>query len=1538
MGVDPLSIVDPARVKIVFLPVGRITHSKFSCFLKRLEQENVVQLRDVSPDSRPHTTTFSPLAYPNGRILFDIRTTLPPASHLALSPFELYRQPLIVVGVADSQNLGLGSGNGDTTADDLGGGGIGSRLSENSTQSLVHQRQHLASEFSSALIHQVLVFDYDGPTQNLPRGIFAVSSPSKSKTTTIKTIMCDLTSQMLAEMASFARYIQDLTSLESPKVPRQDIHRPLARYGDTSRPASSGPSQRFDNTHRPDHRMSMPAHMLANLSSRSSTPEGRPMSPPSGTQTPPTAVNGTSKPASPPSRPADLSRPMSRDRASLQGFGSNSSTERERTKHRGRTSIVMGSLYLMAGRWPDAVKELSDGAAVAKANNDHMWHGKALDYLLVICLLYAWAGLDFRIPPILHAATEKTSSGSSKSSKERPSSIQTDSKSMSVPPSRDSSLQDLSNLLPELLTTIQNLYSRAWTFSEDKLPQLSFSDSGLRFSRLLTIVESSGGKFADANLVRIVLNVPSSQGDVQAAQVTTFPSKAEIATFLFRAFPIPGVDDSLTIADRTRILAGIAWTLGELGYQRKKAHVLKELLEGLIPALVEARKRGAAEMGVHPAASLASLDAAVLGARDTLSQVPYGEDERGIQDFLRMVCRVYDIEMDLETDMRSQREISAAQTAKGNHNVSGTLSNDTVVIIQRAVLRGSNKFFGSVDLKQGILRLCIRICEALPDLEGVLNFSAELLRTSGSGIAPGPEDSHGSPSLSIDDQLRLWTNISRTVSAARQLGLEHLAADYWDDFLLRGIEMVPPASNTPMPHAKDDLESVAKNNADASAGPFLYNPFGQTNPTKASKPLMVAGEEATFRVTLQNLYDFDLEIESIRLGSEEDGYDAPAQSCTIGPYRTQSVFLTATWPESGSGRLSGCMAKVKGCRERWFPVFDQPWSLKISNKAFQSPHPDVQPERPPHVGDLGRKKDARASRGPSPSYLSLDIIPALPSITLKTISLSQSAIMLLEGETKIFSIVLFNNSKAVTADLVLPTFEDSAAAQLQAAMATKELTSSELHELETAASKKSLKWLHHSDESPPVIESRQEATFRIEATGKPGLSDASIQISYGHLGVPRNELKGRFYTRQLSIPLTITVNASIDITGTDLLPFSPSFAWQNQQPQSSQSRPTSATKSSPPMNNRRPSSISSRSKLSKSSNNENGFQALLSRIAVSSNDKSYCLLCLDCQNSWPAPLSISIQVRPSLSSSPTPANPTPTSPKTTDSTTNNSKLTYTVHESLQPGQTKRILLLLPRIRISSAHRPIPSLNPLAKKQFVVTSGPKASYEAQLAARETFWYREELLKQIHATWTEESTQRTGVINTRSISLSQWMVQAYKLPELGVSMSLSVSQPSSSPPPPSSSATDGDERTLLNQLSPTTYSAPVSTFLTLTTTLTNHSPQPIHPLLRLQPRLAGDGHPPHIALDLGRKLLIHGLLQRPLPMLQPGESTGMDVGVVVLGRGRWEVGAVVEEVRVCDDEGHGERGQEDEDDDELVRMRGQRERRVWGGEEKVVIVGR
>ena len=58
MGINPLSIIDPARVKAVFVPVGPIRHSRFLSFLERFNQEDVVHLRDVSPDNRPHTSQY----------------------------------------------------------------------------------------------------------------------------------------------------------------------------------------------------------------------------------------------------------------------------------------------------------------------------------------------------------------------------------------------------------------------------------------------------------------------------------------------------------------------------------------------------------------------------------------------------------------------------------------------------------------------------------------------------------------------------------------------------------------------------------------------------------------------------------------------------------------------------------------------------------------------------------------------------------------------------------------------------------------------------------------------------------------------------------------------------------------------------------------------------------------------------------------------------------------------------------------------------------------------------------------------------------------------------------------------------------------------------------------------------------------------------------------------------------------------------------------------------------------------------------------
>lgn len=352
---------------------------------------------------------FSPLAFPAGLVLYDLSTSLPPLSHLALAPFELYREPLIVVAIADGSNV---AEHVTSTREIVEKGDETTRVQEAETdgfnEQLLQGLEKLQVDFPKALVHHVLVFDFDELNVVLPDGITAVPSPTKSKTTTIKTIMCDLTSDLLAEMTSYAKSLQALPTVESPKPIKglkalngSQAH--LAAAGQnspgSSRPPSAdqkNPSTLTANEHlHPSHSTSIPKHMLLEPSNRFSTPDSRSLSPSDGFRTPPTTFSEMKIDHGISSRDAKISG--GQEKISMYGFGAGSAGERERNKGKGRIGTVIGALYLLAGRWPDAIKEFTESAAIAKANSDYLWHGKALDYLLVCLLLYAWAGMDFQV-------------------------------------------------------------------------------------------------------------------------------------------------------------------------------------------------------------------------------------------------------------------------------------------------------------------------------------------------------------------------------------------------------------------------------------------------------------------------------------------------------------------------------------------------------------------------------------------------------------------------------------------------------------------------------------------------------------------------------------------------------------------------------------------------------------------------------------------------------------------------------------------------------------------------------------------------------------------------------------------------------------------------------------------------------------------------------------------------------------------------------------------------------------------------------------
>ena len=263
----------------------------------------------------------------------------------------------------------------------------------------------LQVDFPRALIHELLVFDFNDFTTKLPDGMIAVPSLELSKTTTMKTVMCDLTSHLLAEMTSYAKSLQALPMVESPKQGlgsaslNGHVSGLAAQMGFLAESIRQPTVEGLQG--RTLSRPSIPLHMAMEPGSGVSTSENRSVTSSDGTRTPPTTFDeiamGSSNPtaASPPIQA--IKRPTSQDKVTVHGFGAGSFGERERNKGKGRVGIIIGSLYLLAGRWPDAVRELTENAMIARTHNDHIWHAKALDYLIVCLLMYAWAGLDFRV-------------------------------------------------------------------------------------------------------------------------------------------------------------------------------------------------------------------------------------------------------------------------------------------------------------------------------------------------------------------------------------------------------------------------------------------------------------------------------------------------------------------------------------------------------------------------------------------------------------------------------------------------------------------------------------------------------------------------------------------------------------------------------------------------------------------------------------------------------------------------------------------------------------------------------------------------------------------------------------------------------------------------------------------------------------------------------------------------------------------------------------------------------------------------------------
>ena len=1377
---------------------------------------------------------FSPLEFPKGSVIYELVTYMPPPSHLSLSPFDLYREPLAVIALSDGKELGE-----ETFSSRRSLNGAAVTVTERNVRALDQELEALRDDYGRALVHQVLLFDYEDPPGHkipMPEGIIPIPPADKCKKTTMKSVMCKLSSLLLAEMTMRAKSIEAIPMIDSPgqmSTSRQingtswglddanGLSRRNSQHGPLVNARSSSASELVDRSHA---RMSMPPvpFKASPMASSTSTP-ARPSTPvKSNLSNPPMTFDamGGGQESGPSTPEQNFSRPdtsegfrqQSQDRVSVQGFGPGSANERSRNKGKARVMIVIGSMYLQAGRWSDALRELGEGAAVARSVNDHVWHGKALELIVLALLLLAWSDLEFTVPMVCYPPPEKGA----------PDLVPKDA---GPNPDQPKQLRNLQAVLPELLERIVGLYSR---ISSENLPPLPLSEAIIRFCRILSALHLCDGILRKEALEMIVLGKPPSKVIGTSPRLTVIPSRQDITKLLFRAFPSSGPELIATV-DRATILSGIAAVLGLLGHHRKKAMVIRELIAVLIGGLVEARTRGAADVGIHPAAGLVALQTAGGHPSNTGSvalELQEQDIEQGVDAFLGTLVKTFGIV--------SFDPANPLSLPEKNDD-----SDDAVVArIQRQSVA---RFFSIPDLKISMLRACINFSEALPDFNGVLKYSSDMLRTVGRGVAPGPRKEDASANLDRDEQIRLLTNISKTHALSRRLGFDHLYAEYWDEFLIRGIVLDPlPSNKMPIPHPKSDLPGAATVRTSQDVDPFIYNPFLKQPDKAAVEQTLVVGEATTFKVTLQNPLDVEVDVEKITLDAEGAEFESMPATTLIGPYRTQMLQVSGIPKACGPLRLTGAIVQVRGCRARRFPIFTDPWM----------PENDVKPKA---VGIAALEKSLVLPSSilppPKPSHLGLKVIPEQPLVAIKSSTLPQSCVMILEGERQTFSVTLENLSKTTPVDFMLFSFEDSTQDPLQAALKNKDSTPSEIYEYELILMKKQALKLR-KNQGKRFIAPGGTSTFDFEVFGKPGLTNASIQMDYAHLGLPPEEVEDQFYTRRVSVHLTVTVNASVELSRYDILPVLDKIP-----------RPL----------------------WTRVSNQE-------SELALTKDE--YCLLSLDLINAWPSTMLIRFEGADGVE----------------------------VEDYILPGNTSRIILPIRRIFLDDPHAAVPSLNPSNRRQFVV-SASHISPDFERSLREAFWYKENILDNLKATWkTLSGPTRTGTIDLRGIRLTSRMIDAIKVDDIGISVS--VEDPSSP-----------------EEASDSPCNVFVDEFVQVKVNICNRTSRPIYPLLRLMPALCH--RPPNVALDYARKFAWNGTLQQVLPLLEGKSSTHVVLGATALCRGQFEITASVEETMLWEepgaDEGEKKEGKRERSDTQSLmdKALGKKERRIWHAREGCIV---
>uniref|UniRef100_A0A8H8CM97 Transport protein particle subunit trs120 n=1 Tax=Psilocybe cubensis TaxID=181762 RepID=A0A8H8CM97_PSICU len=769
----------------------------------------------------------------------------------------------------------------------------------------------------------------------------------------------------------------------------------------------------------------------------------------------------------------------------------------------GRLYKMLGDFFLLSGRTEDATIWYNEAVQLFKSSHDPLWYACTLEGMATIAIIDAWSvghGLNNSVTAVKEPWT------------------------------------DVSDRLQQAI----NLYQKTPAPDGEQMHSLLaylFCGCVLRQTSLLFSVWSSKGWGP------LAFTIMLQSGTKPQLPPTLLSDDRDQWLILERLSSITGISRAsissalsqlhgpwllhLGQRERISILETMASFYSCLGYHRKEAYILREVLGCILDLMVCGREEDgfsqptaqSAGLGIHNVHAGAGGNWGTVGVR--LSESSAGNES--VLRLLKYVCKVLGINLE---------SVGLVEGTKSRESPNPPSLDD----YDEDIIEELRQPCGWPELQVGVVREAVAVAEALPDFPTVAQFALSSLKTLQTVLTSG-------------DQYHLYSTASRALVTARRRG-DSRAVEYWSGRPIVSMSIAPlPAIRIPVEkprsiqHKIGDLKPLVQGIVD----PFLYNPRKAT--AGKEKSLVVKNEVLEFVITLQNPYIFDLELQELSLRqvlcTSGVAFESQPLRVVIPANTLHQVVLSGKATDTGTLTIRGCFVQAPGgvVREYILPLYTAQEEERISRKrrAINSEN-----GRSKYAGlDYyhGTKQEKRSSKspadasGPSFRFLECKVVPEQPLLRIRRSSITHGALMLYDGEKSSIRLTLENVSP-ITVDFLHCAFEDSTIEPAQKALAEGNLSVSDTYETEfNLIHKPVFSW---DQDEAKTIAPNHILTLTVECYGKVGCNNGVIHISYSHAEDPNLHDSDVFYVRQVSYPLMVTVYHMLECNGMDLLQF-PSY-------------------------------------------------------------------------------------------------------------------------------------------------------------------------------------------------------------------------------------------------------------------------------------------------------------------------------------------------------------------------------------------------------------